>query len=94
MSKKIATEELIQIIMRQTTYTEEEAGEKLAELGYDPISVIRDFMGIKPKEQKQETIKSVNQEIYKQIRYKLDESMRQYTEKQNQKENGKDVQKQ
>jgi len=86
----VATDELIQIIMRQTTYTEEEAGEKLAELGYDPILVIKDFMGIKPKEQKPEIIKSVNQEIYKQIRYKLDESMRQYTEKQNQKEKEKE----
>lgn len=90
MIEKVETQELIKIIMRQTTYSEEEAERKLIEHNYDAILVIKDFMGIKPKEQKPETIKSVNQEIYKQIRYKLDESMRQYTEKQNQKEKEKE----
>ena len=67
----------IQTIMAQTTYTEEEAQQKLELFGGDPIKVIKDFMGIKEKPTK---IKSVNQEIFKQIRYKLDESMRTYAE--------------
>jgi hypothetical protein len=87
------TEELIQIIMRQTTYTHEESKKKLIEMDYDPILVIKDFMGIKPKDSKPQTthVKSLNQEIYKQIRYKLDESMKQYREKQESKEKNPNV---
>lgn len=65
----------INMIMAQTTYTEEEATQKLEMFGGDPIKVIKDFMGIKEKPTK---IKSINQEIYKQLRYKLDESMKTY----------------
>ena len=61
--------ELIQIIMRQTDYTEEIAREKLLENKYDTIIVIKKYMGLNDK--KPDTIKSVNQEIYKQLRYKL-----------------------
>ena len=42
--------------------------------------VIKDFMGI--DEKKAPHIKSVNQEIYKQIRGKLDDSMRVYNSEQ------------
>jgi hypothetical protein len=79
-----ATEELIQLIMRQTTYTKEEAREKLADFQYDAILVIKDFMGIKPKEEKPSSVhvKSLNQEIYKQIRIRMDESMKKFNEKQ------------
>ena len=61
--------ELIQMIMRQTDYTEDIAREKLIEYNYNSLLVIKKYMGLddKPKE----TIKSVNQEIYKQLRYKL-----------------------
>ena len=61
--------ELIQIIMRQTDYNEEIAREKLIESNFDTILVIKKYMGLNDK--KPETIKSVNQEIYKQLRYKL-----------------------
>jgi hypothetical protein len=61
--------ELIQIIMRQTDYNEEIAREKLIENNFDTILVIKKYMGLNDK--KPETIKSVNQEIYKQLRYKL-----------------------
>ena len=66
----------IEIIVRQTDYTEEIAFNKLKEFNYDYMKVIKDFLGIVTK--KQPVIKSVNQEIYKQIRYKLDSSMRDY----------------
>jgi len=61
--------ELIQMIMRQTDYTEDVAREKLIEYNYNSLLVIKKYMGLddKPKE----IIKSVNQEIYKQLRYKL-----------------------
>ncbi len=61
--------ELIQMIIRQTDYTEVVAREKLIENNYNSLLVIKKYMGLddKPKE----NIKSVNQEIYKQLRYKL-----------------------
>jgi hypothetical protein len=75
----IETEDIenkIQIILRQTDYSEEVAREKLKESNFDHILVIKSFMGI--TEKKAPPIKSVNQEIYKQLRYKLDSSMREY----------------
>ena len=67
------------ILMRQTTYTEEVALEKLKECNFDHLRVIKAFMGL--PEKKNETIKSVNQEIYKQIRKKLDLSMAEFNAK-------------
>jgi hypothetical protein len=69
----------VQIIMRQTNYSEEIAKEKLQEFNYDHMAVIRAYFGI--SEKKQFPIKSVNQEIYKQLRYKLDSNMRNYQER-------------
>ena len=66
----------IQVILRQTDYSEEVAREKLKEANFDHILVIKSFLGI--TEKKALPIKSVNQEIYKQLRYKLDSSMREY----------------
>lgn len=59
----------IQMILRQTNYTESEAEEKLTNFKEDPLLVIKDFLGIKDK--RVEPIVSVNQEIYKQLRIKL-----------------------
>jgi hypothetical protein len=66
----------IDIILRQTDYTEIEAREKLILYNYDHIKVIKSFFGI--QEKKEKSITSVNQEIYKQIRFKLDATMREY----------------
>ena len=44
------------------------------------MRVLKDYMGI-PEKKESPTLKSVNQEIYKQIRLKLDNSMREYREK-------------
>ena len=66
-------EDKIKMIMNQTNYNEEEAKEKLVLFHDNEINVIKDYMNIeidkKPK------IISVNQEIYKQIRNKLYESL-------------------
>jgi hypothetical protein len=69
----------VQIIMRQTDYTEEIAKEKLKEFNYDHLAVIRSYFGI--VEKKAEPVKSVNQEIYKQLRYRLNSNMRNYQER-------------
>jgi hypothetical protein len=68
--------EKIQIILRQTDYTEEKALEILKQNDFDEIKVIKSYFGIvdtKPK-----PVKTLNQEIYKQIRYRLDSNMRDY----------------
>jgi len=69
----------IQTILRQTDYTEEQAKEKLIDYNNDPLKVIRAYLGI--TEKKAPYVKSVNQEIYKQLRYKLDGAMREYNER-------------
>jgi hypothetical protein len=65
----------IQMILRQTDYTEEEAKEKLLECNDDHLLVIKKYFGIN---EKQKPVVSLNQEIYRQLRYKLDSSMREY----------------
>jgi hypothetical protein len=60
----------VEIILRQTDYTDDKAREKLRKFNYDYVLVIKDFLGI--AEKKAPRIISVNQEIYKQLRYKLD----------------------
>jgi hypothetical protein len=69
-------QEKVEMILRQTDYTEEEAKNKLNEFNYDHIQVIKTYLGI--TEKKAPPVKTVNQEIYKQIRYKLDATMREY----------------
>ena len=69
----------VKIVMTQTNYTEEEARQKLQLFNCDYMRVLKDYMGI--PEKKEVKAKSLNQEIYKQIRTKLDSSMREYREK-------------
>jgi hypothetical protein len=70
----------IQIILRQTDYNIEQARTKLADYNYDETSVIKAYLGIDNKKSS-EKIKSINQEIYKQLRYKLDSNMRDYLQR-------------
>jgi hypothetical protein len=63
----------IEKILRQTDYTEEIAKEKLRCFNYDYILVIRDFLGIAEKKAPPRIV-SINQEIYKQLRYKMNTS--------------------
>jgi len=69
-------EEKIQKILRQTNYSKELAKSKLLEYNLDEIYVIKSYLGL--SEKKPEKMKSLNQEIFKQIRYKLDSNMRDY----------------
>ena len=66
-------------MLSQTNYNEEEAREKLKLFNCDYMKVIREYMGIPDKKAKK--VKSVNQEIFRQIRTKLDSSMKEYREK-------------
>jgi hypothetical protein len=75
-SSTINIDEIVQVICRQTDYTEDVAREKLAEHDYNHITVIKSYLGI--TEKKTPPVKSVNQEMYKQMRHKLDDNMRDY----------------
>lgn len=72
-------EKNIAIIMTQTTYTRDETIEKLLLHNGDYMNVIRDYLGIK-REKKSNKVKSVNQEVFKQIRGMLDEASKEYRE--------------
>jgi len=73
-------EQHIQKVMSQTNYTADEAKEKLKLFNCDYMLVLKDYMGI-PEKKEQSKVKSVNQEIYRQIRLKLDKSMKEYRDK-------------
>ena len=75
----------INIILRQTNYTENEAIEKLNLFNNDTILVIKNYLGIQNKNITP-PLKSINQEIYKQIRIKLDSSIVEYNKKRSQEE--------
>jgi hypothetical protein len=70
----------VNMIIRQTDYTEEKAIEKLRQFGFNEISVIKDYMGITEKKAPVK-IASVNQAIYKQLRTYLNGAMSDYHER-------------
>ena len=70
---------IVDIVCRQTDYDKETALQKLKENNNDYQKVIREFMGIKPKEEK--TCAYVSQQRYKIIRHELDTACRNYREK-------------
>lgn len=67
---------LTDIVMRQTDYTKEQAIEKLEIYNNIIEDVIKDYMGIVDK--KDTTKKSVNQQIYKEIRCMMDDASMKY----------------
>lgn len=83
-------EEKIQFILRQTDYTEEIAKYKLKEFNYDHIAVVKSFFGI--TEKKEPVVTSVNQEIYRQIRHRLDACMRDYNKRKENEDSTKQIQ--
>ena len=68
-----AIEAKVEIIMRQTNYTKIVAKEKLHEYNFNEISVIKEYFGIIDKKETKKV--SLNQEIYKQLRYKMNATM-------------------
>jgi N-acetylmuramic acid 6-phosphate (MurNAc-6-P) etherase len=75
----------VSMVMRQTDYTEEEAQQKLLESNGNVIMVIKNYLGITEKKALPKPATSVNQEIYKQLRSKLDESIKTYNLQQEEK---------
>ena len=71
-------EEHISMIMRQTDYTRETAQQKLQEHKNDIMSVIREYMAPSSNASAQVPKKSVNQQIYKEIRGMMDEAAKRY----------------
>lgn len=72
--------EMCNIVLRQTNYTIDEIKDKLIEYNYVYMDIIKEYMGI--KKEKPQPIKSLNQEIYRQIRLTLDEATRDFNTKQ------------
>ena len=67
-------------VLSQTNYTREQAIEKLKLFNSDYMMVIKDYMGIPVQKIKAVPKKSLNQEIFRQIRTTLDKSSREYRE--------------
>lgn len=86
MSEKISffsegdIEKHVEFVMKQTNYTREKSIEKLKLFNCDYIKVIKDYMGI-PDKPTSSKVKSVNQEIFRQIRTTLEVSEKAHREK-------------
>ena len=81
---------IIEFVLRQTEYTEEQAAEKLEKVNYDGKIVVDEYLKedipessySKSKSNNKEV--SINQQIYGEIRNLMDTGMRQYNERQEQ----------
>jgi len=75
---------LIDVVIRQTDYTEEKAIEKLKEHNNDIIAIVREYMSgsaIKKPQTIDITNKSTNQQIYGEIRNLMDDAAKTYKAK-------------
>ena len=68
--------ELVQVIIRQTEYTELEAETKLVEFDYNVMDVLNDYHGIIQKEKASPT--TTNQQIYGEIRNLMDNGAKKF----------------
>lgn len=67
--------EFIEIVLRQTDMTSEEAYEKLKMCNFNFHKVIKDYMNPNPKKKEEKSI-NVQQTIYKEIRNMMDSGER------------------
>jgi hypothetical protein len=73
---------LIDVIIRQTDYTEEKAIEKLTEHKNDVIAIVREYMGVVKPPTRNEVVKSsTNQQIFSEIRNLMDDAAKNYQAK-------------
>jgi hypothetical protein len=63
-------EELVEIVLRQTTLSRDEVIERLEKNENNYVKVIEEFMGINKNKQKNNL--TLNQQIYKEIRNVMD----------------------
>lgn len=80
---------LIEMVVRQTQYTYEEASEKLEECNNNYLTVIRGSLGI--SKTKDTTVKSINQHVYKEIRGLMDTASGTYRRKQEMEKNKEEL---
>lgn len=78
--KYSSNDDVVRKIIAQTTYSEEVAIQKLNQFNGDFMKVLKDYMGI-PEKKNNKPVKSLNQEIYKQIRSSLDSAMSEHRQK-------------
>ena len=72
----------LNIVLRQTDYEKDVAMLKLELFNFDEVLVIKDYLGISIKENDSKVDKNnLNNEIYKQLRKRLDGTMRSYNER-------------
>lgn len=71
-------EKFVNIVYGQTNYSKEESLAKLYETNFDYMKIIRNYIVSSKQKEHDHSVKSVNQEIYRQLRYKLDDSSLQY----------------
>ena len=75
---------LVDVVLRQTDYTEEKAIEKLKEHNNDIIAIVREYMcgsAIKKPNTIDTSNKSMNQQIYGEIRNLMDDAAKTYKAK-------------
>jgi hypothetical protein len=77
---------LVSLVTGQTDYDNETALDKLSEYNYDPIAVIRDFMGPKKDIKTVNDNKTLNQRVYQEMRSMLDTANAAYREKKDKEE--------
>ena len=77
-------EHCVDLVVRQTNYTKEEAITELIKYKYNYLQLLKDYMGIKPKKEKQAA--TSNQERYRLIRQTMDQVEENYAKKKKQKE--------
>ena len=63
-------DERVEIVKRQTSYSDKEAKEALQKNNYDVMSCIREYLEVPIKKQ-EPSKKSINQQIYTELRGKL-----------------------
>lgn len=73
--------EMIEMVVRQTDYSYEQAKEKLIEMKWDYKNVILDYM-CPDKKDNTKKAKTLNQEIFSQIRKQMDAASENYYGKQ------------
>ena len=73
---------LIDVIIRQTDYTEEKAIEKLTEHKNDILAIVREYMGVVKPPTRNDIVKtSTNQQIFSEIRNLMDDAAKNYQAK-------------
>jgi hypothetical protein len=69
---------IIDIILRQTDYTEEQTIAKMKEHNNNAIAIIREYVSGSKGVKKETTEKSTNQQIYGEIRGLMDDASKRY----------------